>query len=133
MTRYIERTSAMTRLICGLLLGVTLVPAVARAQDEVVYYHTDAVGSVRMVTDATGAVLARYDYLPFGELCPTTPCVAPPNPDVRQYAGKERDPETALDYFGARYYAFGTGRFTTVDPLLNQQKALVDPQPWNRY
>jgi hypothetical protein len=32
----------------------------------VTYCHTDAIGSVRMITDASGAVLARYDYHPFG-------------------------------------------------------------------
>src|SRR5262249_53395693 len=31
----------------------------------VTYYHTDAVGSVRMTTDQNGQVIARYDYLPF--------------------------------------------------------------------
>jgi RHS repeat-associated protein len=39
----------------------------------------------------------------------------------------------ARSYFGARYYASQTGRFTTVDPYLDVQKALVDPQQWNRY
>ena len=29
---------------------------------------------------------------------------------------KERDVETGLDYFGARYYASMQGRFTGVDP-----------------
>ncbi|MEO8682345.1 MAG: RHS repeat-associated core domain-containing protein [Vicinamibacterales bacterium] len=126
-----QKTTAMTRLFWGLLLGLLLAPAPARAQsDEVVYYHTDAIGSVRMITDATGAVVGRYDYLPFGEPWPTTP----PSPaDVRQFAGKERDAETGLDYFGARYYRSSSGRFTTVDPSLDIQKALLDPQLWNRY
>jgi RHS repeat-associated protein len=39
----------------------------------------------------------------------------------------------ASSYVGARYYASQTGRFTTVDPYLDAQKALVDPQQWNRY
>ncbi|HWR35385.1 MAG TPA: RHS repeat-associated core domain-containing protein [Clostridia bacterium] len=30
--------------------------------------------------------------------------------------GKERDSETGLDYFGARYYGSNTGRFMTPDP-----------------
>ncbi|MEO8682348.1 MAG: RHS repeat-associated core domain-containing protein, partial [Vicinamibacterales bacterium] len=85
---------------------------------------------VRMITDATGAVVARYDYLPFGELWPIMP---PPTPDVRQFAGKERDSETGLDYFGARYYRAVSGRFVTVDPVLNIKAALADPQRWNRY
>jgi RHS repeat-associated protein len=34
-----------------------------------------------------------------------------------RYTGKERDEETGLDYFGARYYAPWLGRWTTADPL----------------
>jgi RHS repeat-associated protein len=104
--------------------------AFAQAQDTVIYYHTDAIGSVRMITDQNGQVVARYDYLPFGE-----PWVPPPpqNQDVRQFAGKERDPETGFDYFGARYYQSQTGRFTTVDPVLEIEQAVADPQRWNRY
>ncbi|HEX2458637.1 MAG TPA: hypothetical protein VHJ58_00700, partial [Vicinamibacterales bacterium] len=56
--------------------------AQAQAQDTVIYYHTDAIGSVRMITNANGQVISRHDYLPFGE--PWTP---PANADVRQFAG----------------------------------------------
>jgi RHS repeat-associated protein len=42
-------------------------------------------------------------------------------------------PETSLQYFGARHYASQTGRFTTVDPVLDLDAASVDPQRWNRY
>jgi RHS repeat-associated protein len=47
---------------------------------------------------------------------------------------KERDIETVLDYFGARYYASTQGRFTSVDPG-NYQAWLDtrDPQSWNAY
>jgi RHS repeat-associated protein len=85
-------------------------------------------GSVRAVTDDTGAVIARYDYQAFGEPWDPQPC-----PDVRQFAGKERDAETGLDYVGARYYRAQSGRFTSVDPVLEFDKALTNPQPWNRY
>ena len=46
--------------------------------------------------------------------------------------GKERDPETGLDYFGARYMSAAQGRFTTPDPLMASAKA-SNPQTWNRY
>src|SRR2546430_232662 len=45
---------------------------------------------------------------------------------------KERDNETGLDYFGARYYASGQGRFTGADPLLSSG-TIQSPQSWNRY
>jgi RHS repeat-associated protein len=102
--------------------------ASAQSQETVIYYHTDAIGSVRMITDENGQVVARYDYLPFGE-----PWQLPANPDVRQFAGKERDAETGFNYFGARYYASGTGRFTTPDPITINDLRIVSPQRWNRY
>lgn len=45
---------------------------------------------------------------------------------------KERDNETGLDYFGARYYGSTQGRFIGVDPLLSSA-SIYDPQTWNRY
>jgi RHS repeat-associated protein len=110
-----------------LAVGLMLVTSgLASAQtDQVTYYHTDAVGSVRMITDQNGQVVARYDYLPFGE-----PWNPPTSPDPRQFAGKERDQETGFDYFGARYYASQMGRFTTVDPG-HVGGDPANPQSWN--
>jgi RHS repeat-associated protein len=119
-------TSRRFLVIVTLALGL---PVGARAQDEVTYYHHDAAGSVRMITDAAAQVVVRYDYLPFGELLGTEPA----GPNTIRFAGKERDAETAFEHFGARYYASQTGRFTTVDPVLDVEQALVDPQRWNRY
>jgi RHS repeat-associated protein len=49
-----------------------------------------------------------------------------------QFTAKERDSETGLDYFGARYYSKATGRFTSADgPFLDQD--VTDPQSWNLY
>jgi RHS repeat-associated protein len=118
-----------------LLTAMMLVPASALAQiptQVVEYYHTDALGSVRAVTKQVNGqwqVVARHDFMPFGEE------VSPPSPpqDKRLFTGKERDNETALDYFEARYLRTSTGRFTSVDPLTTIEDNLVDPQRWNRY
>jgi len=49
-----------------------------------------------------------------------------------QFTGKERDSETGLDYFGARYFSGAMGRFTSPDPPgLDQSED--DPQSWNLY
>src|SRR6266545_393298 len=122
----------MTRIWVFLTVTLMTCPAVAGAQDTVTYYHTDAIGSVRMITDANGGVVARYDYLPFGGDCaPNPPCVTQP-PDTKQFAGKDRDTDTAFDYFGARYYDNAAGRFSTVDPG-HIGGNLLDPQSWNAY
>lgn len=48
------------------------------------------------------------------------------------FTGKERDTETGLDYFGARYMSSAQGRFTSPDrPFADQHPA--DPQSWNLY
>ena len=46
---------------------------------------------------------------------------------------KERDSETALDYFGARYFSSTQGRFTGVDPIGTNVSRQLDPQQLNRY
>jgi RHS repeat-associated protein len=116
-------------------LALLLLSASVQAADVVEYYHTDGIGNVRVVTDAAGAVIERHDYLPFGEeWCGTAVCGANRTPgQPLRFTGKERDAETGLDYFGARYYRANAGRFTTVDPVMNVDAAIAVPQKWNRY
>lgn len=51
---------------------------------------------------------------------------------VERFTGKERDQETGLDYFGARYFSGAMGRFTSPDPSLGSAH-LTELQSWNRY
>jgi RHS repeat-associated protein len=115
------------------------------------YITQDHLGSTRIVTDQTGAVVARHDYLPFGEELPSAN-IGDPRYGIAGYAaidvipqrfsGKERDAESGLDYFGARYCSGPQGRFTSVDPYNpifdsadedDFRSYLVQPQNWNRY
>src|SRR5437588_7684878 len=111
---------------------------------------TDQLGTPRMVFDESGslATMTRHDYLPFGEelfagtggrttaqgypLAPPPPNATPADGVRQQFTGKERDNETGLDYFGARYYSSTQGRFTSVDP---SRKGVdpANPQSWNGY
>jgi RHS repeat-associated protein len=98
----------------------------AGAQTEVVeYYGLDALGSVRVVFDGSGVVVARSDYLPFGENLNPSGALPP-----WQFTGQVRDGEAGQDDFGARRYQPRHGRFTAVDPVY---AGLFDPQQWNRY
>jgi RHS repeat-associated protein len=47
-----------------------------------------------------------------------------------RYTGKERDAESGLDNFGARYYGSSMGRFMSPDPMGG---SLLNPQSLNRY
>jgi RHS repeat-associated protein len=49
-----------------------------------------------------------------------------------QFTGKERDGETGLDYFKARYMSGSQGRFTSPDAPFADQRP-NDPQSWNLY
>jgi len=115
-----------------LVLAVLMLPAPALAQtgQVVEYYHLDALGSVRVVTDQAGQVIARHDFLPFGE---EWPAPQPTTKEKKLFTGHERDAETGLDYFGARYYRPQVARFTTIDPVYTWGENLADPQRWNRY
>ena len=57
--------------------------------------------------------------------------------NASQFTGKERDTESGLDYFGARYYASTMGRFMTADwaekPEDVPYASLGDPQSLNLY
>jgi len=108
-----------------LVLGALAVPSGAQTVE---YYHLDAIGNVRAVTDQNGNVIERHDYQPFGEEWLPQGGTQP-----LRFTGKERDQETGLDYFGARYHASRIGRFTTVDPTLNVKASRLNPQRWNRY
>ena len=101
------------------------------------YLSADPLGSTRLVTDANGAVVARHDYLPFGEeiLPPyggrsSTLHFGATENIAQKFTGKERDSETGLDWFEARYMSSAQGRFTSPDPMTGSPS---DPQSWNMY
>ncbi len=115
------------------------------------YLSADHLGSTRLVTDANGNPVRCFDYLPFGEEIPAgmngrTGCYEtmgspqyPTSPDVadQKFTGKERDAETGLDYFGARYFSSAQGRFTSPDwsatPAPVPYADFRDPQTLNLY
>jgi len=87
------------------------------------YYHTDHLGSTRLVTNESGNIVTDATYKPFGEETVSG------EENSYLYTGKERD-STGLYYYGARYYDPKIGRFTTKDPL---QGEIELPQTQNRY
>jgi RHS repeat-associated protein len=50
-----------------------------------------------------------------------------------RYTGKERDTESGLEYFGARYLSSNIARFTSPDPKLMSVRHVLSPQKWNKY
>jgi RHS repeat-associated protein len=105
------------------------------------YTTPDHLGSPRVVTNSSAGIVSRHDYMPFGEElgagtgARTTAMGFPgPSDGLRQkFTAKERDVETGLDYFNARYYASVQGRFMGSDPLFIEANRLEFPQSWNLY
>jgi RHS repeat-associated protein len=101
------------------------------------YTTTDHLGSPRVVTNSSGGVVSRHDYKAFGtEIGSTTSGRSTGigygiSDGVReQFTGQQRDAESGLDYFNARYYSSVQGRFTGADPLSGNSNR---PQSWNRF
>jgi RHS repeat-associated protein len=87
------------------------------------YYHTDHLGSTRLVTDSTKNIVSAMTYHPFGKSS------IEEGSENLLYNGKEKD-STGLYYYGARYYDPDIGKFITRD----QQKGSINsPQSLNRY
>jgi RHS repeat-associated protein len=101
--------------------------------NAVSYYFSDHLKTTDIVTDSQGNIKNESDFYPYGgEL----PFVANDSNHYK-FTGKERDSETNLDYFGARYYSNGLGRFITPDwsgvPVPVPYADLYDPQSLNQY
>jgi len=93
------------------------------------FVHTDHLGSTRLMTGyPTPSIVECDDYYPYGELmsCGSTTTT------THKFTGKERDTESNLDNFGARYDSSTLGRFMTPDPS-NLGVDFWLPQTWNRY
>jgi hypothetical protein len=72
------------------------------------YYTPDQINSVRMITNNTGTVVYSATYDPYGGIEKTW--VSSYSPKLK-FSGKERDSESGMDYFGARYFAGRQYRF----------------------
>jgi RHS repeat-associated protein len=88
----------------------------------------DWLGTRRVETDYAGNVQENCASLPFGD--GATNCVGPTE---QFFTGKERDTESGLDYFGARYYGSTGGRFMTPDPGWMFATKISNPQSLNLY
>jgi RHS repeat-associated protein len=110
------------------------------------YLTQDHLGSTRLMTNDAGGDVKRYDYRPFGGLlvfpqdgggCAAGTaragiagyCLEEPR---MMFTGQQRDGETGLDYFLARYMSSAQGRFTSPDAPFADQ-VVGDPQSWNLY
>jgi RHS repeat-associated protein len=96
-------------------------PAMASTR-TVTYVHTDTLGSPVAKTNASGAVLARTRYEPYGAVAQgATPTIG--------FTGHVNDADTGLTYMQQRYYDTLAGRFLSADPILTNSNG----NGFNRY
>ena len=119
-------------------MGSRLVAEYVPATGQYFYYMQDQIGSTRVVTNDSGAVVYAEAHDPYGGIQKTWVNAFDPK---RKFSDKERDGETGLDYFGARYYSApdnsegqrGNYRWLSIDPVFNTFAVLADPQASNLY
>jgi len=82
------------------------------------YYMTDHLGNNRVVVNASGTVIQRNHYYPFGTAFAEN-TVDEQKKQPYKYNGKELDQMHGLNLYdySARYYESAVGRFTSMDPL----------------
>ncbi len=130
----------------------------AGMQSEAVQWQmTDQAGTVRLVVNASGAVIDGHDTTPFGDEigwggarsanAPQQQQGAQQNAEAgagttglygwnetmrARYASLERDTPTGLEHTDWRKYDGWQGRWTTTDPS-HQSMSVGNPQSFNRY
>ena len=92
--------------------------AYASRDHDILFYHSDHLSSSNVVTNINGSLVQETVNYPFGH--PRNDFTADLNNPFRadyKFTGKEKDKESGLMYYEARYYEPVTGRFMSVDPL----------------
>jgi RHS repeat-associated protein len=110
-------------------MGSRLIAEYDHVGARFLYYTPDQINSTRVVTDQSGNVVYSATYAPYGEIRTEQGTVDP----LAKFSGKERDSESQLDYFGARYYDRNIYRFISVDPKIDFADSVHDSQRLNLY
>lgn len=109
----------------------SLIDGVATGTPTTHYVHPDHLGSVNVLSDASGNTVSVHEYYPYGATLTST--TTSDLDSTRGYIGLYTDP-TDLVYANARYYDAGRGQFTTQDPVFwSNTQILPEPQSLNSY
>jgi RHS repeat-associated protein len=93
--------------------------------NSITWYFGDHLGSSRVVWST--AANDNSDFYPFGG----ERVISSGTANTYKFTAKERDPESGLDNFGARYNSSSLGRFASADNPKFSEK--TNPQTWNLY
>jgi RHS repeat-associated protein len=104
------------------------------SSNNVYYYTGDHLSTSRVIAEVpsgqtTPTLCYDADFYPFGgERAYTTACV-----QNYKFTGKERDAESSLDDFRARFDSSSLGRFMSPDPVTITPERFYDPQQLDEY
>lgn len=93
--------------------------------EPVFYYHSDHLGSASYITDDHGNETQHLVYLPFGEDWVDMKYNTSQFDTPYKFNGKEKDPETGLHYYGARYLNTDLSIWLSVDPMSDKYPHLT--------
>jgi RHS repeat-associated protein len=95
--------------------GLLMVSEISNSQISNYYPTYDGNGNVSEYLDSTGAVVAHYEYDPFGK---TTVASGSKAQDFsHRFSTKPLDLTTGLYYYGYRFYDRNSGRWPSRDPI----------------
>jgi RHS repeat-associated protein len=96
----------------------------AGSNPTIFYYHTDMLGSTRIVTDKNRSIVFSDNYQPYGQDNLVS------GSETYKFTGKPVSATTGLYYFYHRWYDSSIGRFISQDQLPG---SALNPQSLNRY
>lgn len=87
------------------------------------YYFQDGLHSTNVITDTSGNIEQRSDYYPYGGEF----VITAGDSNHYKFTGKERDAESGLDNFGARFNSSSIGRWMSPDAINVTDERIVSP------
>ncbi|MCP4895696.1 MAG: RHS repeat-associated core domain-containing protein, partial [bacterium] len=121
---YLVDTAGFLSHVVADVVGESVQALYTRADDQLIglhrpalgtskYYHSDGLGSVRVLSDNAGVVTDRYSFTAFGSLLEHSGSDFQPY----RFAGEPFDPSIGFYYNRARWLDVAGGRFLTFDPF----------------
>jgi RHS repeat-associated protein len=117
----VESVSAVNNIY---LNGIRI--AAVGSDNKAKYFLTDQIDSVKVVTDDSGDVVTRMEYLPYGE----TWFQEGDESNAPKFNSQELDSETNFYYYNARFYDPSICRFVTADTVIDGEGSAAG---WNRF
>jgi RHS repeat-associated protein len=111
---YEVTNGTVTKYVKAAALGVVAKRVGTGGGATTFWLHTDRLGSIQAITDASGALVQRRTYRPYGDKIADS---GPGNVESRGYIDQRQDAETGLTYLHARYYDSALGIFLSPDPI----------------